>query len=129
MAYSGYLPEDVPGFFVDKNVRDVPGIGKKSATQLAEWGLTTVDEVYQAGELSIERMMGERFASWIIRVYEGKTSSEISPLKSRKSISKEHTFSSDQSNIENVMQKLDSLCELVIDKSELNENLWKRFRS
>lgn len=111
------LPENIPSFFVDKSVRDVPGIGKKSATQLAEWGLTTVDEVYQAGGLSIERMMGERFANWIIRVYEGKTSSDVSPLKSRKSISKEHTFSSDQSNIEIVLQKLDSLCELVIDKA------------
>lgn len=112
------MPDETMTFFEGKNVRDVPGIGKKSSTVLAEWGLSTMDELYEAGELSLERMMGDRFAKWIIRVIEGKTSSEISPLRSRKSISKEHTFSTDQKDTQLVLKKLLNLCEQVVEKAK-----------
>lgn len=111
------LPDEMMTFFEGKSVRDVPGIGKKSSTVLAEWGLSTMDELYEAGEISLERMMGSRFAKWIIKVIEGDTSSEISPLRSRKSISKEHTFSSDQTDTGLVIDKLQNLCKQVVQKA------------
>ena len=66
------LPDELSDFFEGRNIREVPGIGKKRATQLHEWGITTVDEMYAYGELSLSRITGERFAAWITRVYEGK---------------------------------------------------------
>ena len=92
----------------------MPGIAKKTATQLYEWGITTVDEMYTYGELSLSRITGERFASWITRVYEGKTSSEISPLRSRKSIGKEHTFDYDRENYQVVLENLLSIVRRVM---------------
>ena len=108
------LPDELSNFFEGRNIRDVPGIGKKRATQLHEWGITTVDEMYAYGELSLSRITGERFASWITKVYEGTTSSEISPLKSRKSIGKEHTFDYDRDNFQMVLETLLSIVRRVM---------------
>ncbi len=108
------LPDELSDFFEGRNIRDVPGIGKKRATQLHEWGITTVDEMYAYGELSLSRITGERFASWITKVYEGTTSSEISPLKSRKSIGKELTFDYDRDNFQMVLETLLSIVRRVM---------------
>ena len=108
------LPDELSDFFEGRNIREVPGIGKKRATQLHEWGITTVDEMYAYGELSLSRITGERFAAWITRVYEGKTSSEISPLRSRKSIGKEHTFDYDKENFNLVLETLLSIVRRVM---------------
>lgn len=108
------LPDELVDFFDGRDIREVPGIGKKRATQLNEWGITTVDEVYVYGELSLARITGERFASWITRVYEGRTSNEISPLRSRKSIGKEHTFDYDRDNYEIVLENLLSIVRRVM---------------
>ncbi len=112
------LPDEISQFFVGRNIREVPGIGKKRATQLAEWGITTIDEMYSYGEPALSRITGERFASWITRVYEGLTSDIISPLRSRKSIGKEHTFPHDLDNHEFVLEALLSLVRVVIKKSK-----------
>ncbi len=112
------LPDEIVDFFHHRSLRDVPGIGPKRATQLAEWGLTTVDEAYELGELALGRMAGERFASWLIRVVDGATSTEVSPLRSRKSIGKERTFSQDQTDHEAVLDVLRSLTQRVLKRSK-----------
>ncbi len=112
------LPDEISDFFLNRSIRDVPGIGEKRAIQLAEWGISTVDELYNYGELSLSRMAGERFALWVISVYEGTTSSEVSPLRSRKSVGKEHTFSSDQSDYEIVLSYLLDITRQVMLKAK-----------
>ncbi|MBT3477743.1 MAG: DNA polymerase IV [Euryarchaeota archaeon] len=111
------LPDEIADFFDGRSLREVPGIGPKRATQLAEWGLVTVDEAYVFGELALGRMAGERFASWLTRVVDGTTSSEVSPLRSRKSVGKERTFSSDQTDHEAVLEVLRSLTQGVLARS------------
>ena len=65
-------------------------------------------------ELALSRITGERFAAWITRVYEGRTSNEISPLKSRKSIGKETTFDYDRENYRVVLENLLSIVRRVM---------------
>ena len=112
------LPDETHEFFVERSLRDVPGIGPKRATQLAEWGFNTVDEAYELGELALGRIAGERFASWLIRVVDGATSKEVSPLRSRKSIGKEHTFSTDQGDYQEVLSHLLEITRQVILKAK-----------
>ena len=45
------LPDEIEAFFYGRSVREIPGIGPKRATQLAEWGYTTADELHALGEL------------------------------------------------------------------------------
>jgi len=112
------LPDEISEFFTGRDLREVPGIGAKRSTQLAEWGISTVDELYEYGELTLSRMTGERFSSWITRVYEGRTSSEISPLRSRKSVGKEHTFSTDQMDYQIVLSNLLNITQQVISRAK-----------
>ncbi|MEE3085038.1 MAG: hypothetical protein VX330_06165, partial [Candidatus Thermoplasmatota archaeon] len=87
------------------------------ATQLAEWGYTTADELHALGELSLSRLVGDRFATWFMRVVEGDSSDVISPLRSRKSIGKEHTFERDLDDHEDVLGRLEDLVELVMERA------------
>ena len=113
------LPDEIQTFFESRSVRDVPGIGPKTANVLAEWGITTMDEAVELGELALARMTSHRFASWILRVVEGSTSNEVSPLRSRRSIGKERTFSVDQSDHEHVLDVLEQLTIGVLKKAQL----------
>jgi len=103
------LPNEIADFFEGRSVRQVPGIGPKTATHLSEWGLETVDELYRLGSLGLQRLMNERFAGWIIQLYEGTTTNRLHPLNQRKSIGKEHTFAKDMLDVEVVIQSLQSL--------------------
>ena len=111
------LPNEISEFFEDRSVREVPGIGPKTANVLAEWGVTTMDEAVELGELALARMTSRRFASWLLRVVEGLTSNDVSPLRSRRSIGKERTFSSDQSDHEHVLDLLERLTQSVLEKA------------
>jgi DNA polymerase IV (DinB-like DNA polymerase) len=111
------LPDEVEAFFEGRSLREIPGIGPKRATQLAEWGYTTADELRALGELSLARLAGERFASWFMDVVEGESSRVVSPLRSRKSIGKEHTFERDLDDHEYVLDRLEELVELVMNRA------------
>ncbi len=110
------LPDETAKFFQNRPVREVPGIGPKTATILAEWGINTISEAYEQGELVLAKFTTERFAKWIISVYEGESSDEISPIKSRKSIGKEHTFDKDVEDYELVLDRLNSLVRRVMKR-------------
>ena len=111
------MPDEVANFFDGRSLRAIPGIGPKRATQLAEWGYTTADELHALGELSLSRLVGDRFATWFMRVVEGDSSDVISPLRSRKSIGKEHTFERDLDDHEDVLGRLEDLVELVMERA------------
>ena len=112
------LPDEAAVFFDQRPVREIPGIGPKTSTLLAEWGISTMSEAYEQGELVLSRFTSERFAKWLISVYEGESSNEVSPIRSRKSMGKEHTFDSDVSNYELVIDKLNLLVSQVMEKSQ-----------
>ncbi len=111
------LPDQLESFFHKRPVREIPGIGPKTATRLAEWGITNMSEVSEFGEIAIARFTSERFASWLQRVLDGDTSDEVSPLRSRKSIGKENTFEYDQTDSELVLSHLSNLVTKVMKRA------------
>ena len=111
------MPDEVGPFFEGRSLRDIPGIGPKRATQLAEWGYANADELRELGELSLARLAGERFAGWFMSVVEGESSDVVSPLRSRKSVGKEHTFERDQDDHETVLERLKELVDLVMRRA------------
>ena len=112
------LPDQIEDFFDGRSVREVPGIGPKTATRLAEWGINTMSEAAEFGEIALARFTSERFASWMFRVMEGETSNDVSPLRSRKSVGKEHTFEFDQIDSENVLSELSVLVSKVMKRAK-----------
>ena len=81
------------------------------------FGINTMSEVAEYGEIALARFTSDRFASWIFRVLEGETSDEISPLRSRKSVGKETTFEFDQTDAENVLANLSILVSKVMKRA------------
>ena len=112
------MPDEVTAFFEGRSLRDIPGIGPKRANQLAEWGYTTADELHGLGELSLARLTGDRFAEWFMRVVDGESSAVVSPLRSRKSIGKEHTFERDLDHHADVLERLEQLVQLVMERAK-----------
>lgn len=112
------MPDEVTAFFDGRSLRDIPGIGPKRANQLAEWGYTTADELHGLGELSLARLTGDRFAEWFMRVVDGESSAVVSPLRSRKSIGKEHTFERDLDHHADVLERLEQLVQLVMERAK-----------
>ena len=112
------MPDEVTAFFDGRSLRDIPGIGPKRANQLAEWGYTTADELHGLGELSLARLTGDRFAEWFMRVVDGESSAVVSPLRSRKSIGKELTFERDLVHHADVLERLEQLVQLVMERAK-----------
>ncbi len=112
------LPDEILKFFDSRPVREVPGIGPKTATRLAEWGVSTMSEAFENGEIALSRFTSERFASWIMRVMDGDSSDDVSPLRSRKSVGKEHTFETDRLDIESVISQLTLIVTKVINRAK-----------
>ena len=112
------MPDEVTAFFEGRSLRDIPGIGPKRANQLAEWGYTTADELHGLGELSLARLTGDRFAEWFMQVVDGESSAVVSPLRSRKSIGKEHTFERDLDHHADVLERLEQLVQLVMERAK-----------
>ena len=103
-------------FFEEKSCVAVPGIGPKAAQMLHEVGIVNLRDAYHEGADSLEQYLGKRRAKSLWNILEGKSSDEVSPLRSRKSISKERTFATDQNNPVVVMQALPKLVENVTSK-------------
>jgi DNA polymerase IV (DinB-like DNA polymerase) len=112
------LPDEIVSFFEGRSVREVPGIGPKTATRLAEWGITTMSEASENGEIALARFTSERFANWIVRVIDGDSSDDVSPLRSRKSVGKEYTFEFDQLDSEMVISQLSLLVSKVLGRAK-----------
>ena len=112
------LPDEITSFFNRRSVREVPGIGPKTATKLAEWGISTMSEATEHREIALARFTSERFASWIISVVEGDTSDDVSPLRSRKSVGKEHTFEFDQLDSQVVLAQLSLIVTKVVKRAK-----------
>ncbi|MDP6906815.1 MAG: DNA polymerase IV [Candidatus Thalassarchaeaceae archaeon] len=103
-------------FFEPHPCRAVPGIGKKAAQLLGEMGVMTLSDAYEEGPDSLIQYLGQRRGENLWAILEGRSSNEVSTLRTRKSISKEKTFQHDQKNVEVVFHSLDTLIEKISNK-------------
>jgi nucleotidyltransferase/DNA polymerase involved in DNA repair len=83
---------------------------------LGELGIMTLEDAYREGVDLLTDAMGSRRAQSLWRILEGESSNEVSALRSRKSIGKEHTFSHDIGTTEVVFDMLERLITQVIGK-------------
>ncbi len=74
---------------------EIPGIGPKTASRLAERGLRTVNDVLALDEAALERLVGPRDAGWLAERVRGQDSGHVHERESAKSISRDGTFAKD----------------------------------
>jgi DNA polymerase-4 len=111
------IPGKEAAFLAPLDVRKVPGVGKVTEQQLHALGIRKVGDLARLDEAFLER----RFGKWGLALA-GKSrgldaggwfDSEIGADEGPKSISHEHTFSEDTTDLAQIESTLARLCEMV----------------
>ena len=75
---------------------DIPGIGPKTTSRLAERGLRSVEDVLALDDAALERLVGPRDSEWLARRVRGIDSGDVATEReAAKSISRDDTFPTD----------------------------------
>jgi len=118
-------PADVTGFLAPLPVRKIPGVGKKSESELFELGIRTIGDL----AASDPRTLIVRFGHGIIslhKIAQGIDMSEVEERDGIKSVSRETTFGTDTSNPQVIFMTMATLAGEV-HRSLAAENL--RFKT
>lgn len=120
-------PEDIDDFMRELPVSKLWGVGKRMQEKLARLKIETCGDMQQFDKIELS----QRFGKWGLELYElcrGRDDREVKPHRSRKSISKENTFSEDVSNIADLLPQLRQMQE-EIEKSLLGRYRNRKVRS
>lgn len=117
--------EDVKGFLAPLPVRKMLWIGKKTEQKLNKMGIRIIGDL-AAFDVSVlvEKfgVMGRRFHQWAHGIY----SSDVGNRKGmRKSIGHESTFTANIDNANQVLERIDSLCQRIHKRLVKNMMLFK----
>lgn len=99
-------------FLAPLPLRKIPGLGPKSAQQLAQMGLTTIGDLQKLEAAAVEKCFG----AWGTILWRKARGLHVSPLHDtwrRKQIGKETTFNTNQHDIPVLRATLSRLCEQV----------------
>ena len=111
------IPGEEPAFLAPLDVRKVPGVGKVTEKQLHAVGIRKCGDLARLDEAFLE----QRFGKWGLALA-GKSrgldaggwfDTEIGAAEGPKSISHEHTFSEDTTDLAQIESTLARLCEMV----------------
>ncbi|MER8009632.1 hypothetical protein [Streptomyces sp. NPDC094149] len=88
-------PEAITAFLRPRAVRDLPGVGAKTATTLAEYGLHTAGDVADVPQGALQRILGARAGRALHEHAHGRDTTLVDPTPMPASISTEHRFTRD----------------------------------
>jgi len=98
-------PEDVDRLLLPLPVRSLPGIGPKTAAELAPLGIRTVADLRSADRGLLEVTFGKRSAELLHLAY-GEDDRPVEAISELKSLGTETTFDRDVGDLETLRQKL-----------------------
>ena len=105
-------PDDATAFLSPLPVRKIPGVGKKAEERLASLGIATAGELATADPRHLRTVLGK----WGVVMHARANGIDDAPVTDRgerKSIGKEHTFSEDVTDRNQILQTLSTLTEKV----------------
>ncbi len=103
-------PEQVQDFVQNLDLCLIPGVGKKATAKLAELGLVKCRDILATNPLTLSNLLG----SWGLHLRElaqGIDQREVGLKSERKSLSTEHTYAQDISDLSQMKISLDDLCD------------------
>ncbi|MFG2960896.1 hypothetical protein ACGF5O_45140 [Streptomyces sp. NPDC048291] len=89
-------PEAITAFLSRRPVRELPGVGTKTASALAEYGLHTVGDVADVPQLTLQRILGARAGRALHEHAHGRDTAAVDPTPTPATISTEHRFVRDE---------------------------------
>jgi DNA polymerase-4 len=87
-------PDEVPRFLAALPVGKIPGIGTKSAEELAKLGILRVGDIGRYAPERLEERLG-KFGLWLVEIASGGEGAPVEPYTAPKSISAEDTLDED----------------------------------
>ena len=109
-------------FLAPLPIECIPGVGKKTAERLFALGLRTVAQCQALPESDLVHSLGS-FGGYLYHAVRGEGSSTVSMEHSRKSVSKEETFSTDISDTAFLESTLFTMVEDIC--SQCRRHAWK----
>ncbi|WP_245790251.1 DNA polymerase Y family protein [Streptomyces monashensis] len=89
-------PEAIDAFLRPRPVRELPGIGTRTAAALAEYGLHTIGDVADVPQLTLQRLLGARAGRTLHEQAHGRDTQIVDRTPAPASISAEHHFPHDE---------------------------------
>ncbi|MEU0946896.1 hypothetical protein ABZ379_29775 [Streptomyces canus] len=89
-------PEAISAFLRPRPVRELPGVGAKTAALLAEYGLHTVGDVADVPQHTLQRLLGARSGRALHEHAHGHDTTVVDPTPAPASLSTEHRFPRDE---------------------------------
>lgn len=106
--------EEVDEFMHILPVAKLWGVGKRMQEKLTQINIKTCGDLQKLSKIELS----QRFGKWGLELYElsrGRDDREVKPHRSRKSISKEHTFLEDVAHISDLLPRLKKTQESIQD--------------
>jgi nucleotidyltransferase/DNA polymerase involved in DNA repair len=89
-------PEAIAAFLRPRPVRELPGVGGKTAALLGEYGLHTVADVADVPPHTLQRLLGARAGRALYEHAQGHDTTVVDPTPAPASLSTEHRFPRDE---------------------------------
>ncbi|MFD8725275.1 hypothetical protein ACFV2H_46880 [Streptomyces sp. NPDC059629] len=89
-------PEAISAFLRPRPVRELPGVGEKTAALLGEYGLHTVGDVADVPQHTLQRILGARAGRALHEHAQGRDTTLVDPTPAPASLSTEHRFPRDE---------------------------------
>lgn len=105
-------------FISQMQIQEIPMLGKQTVSFLNQKGIYTIAELRGLGQLQLQEWFG-KIGNRLWARANGKGSVILTPERERKSISKEHTFTSDVSNQEYLIAVLHQMVEHLLHRLRL----------
>ena len=122
-------PNEVDVFVAALPVKAIPGVGPVTADKLHRMGLRRCADLRSADPLMLKRRFGS-FGQTLIERAHGRDDRPVNPSRVRKSISVEHTYSSDLANGSPCLAKLPGLLQDLterIERSKIGDRVQKAY--
>ncbi|WP_189959974.1 DNA polymerase Y family protein [Streptomyces alanosinicus] len=89
-------PEAIGAFLRPRPVRELPGVGARTAATLARYGLHTVGDVADTPQLTLQRLLGARAGRALHERAHARDTQTVDPAPAPASISSQHHFARDE---------------------------------
>jgi DNA polymerase IV (DinB-like DNA polymerase) len=103
-------PDEVLSFLRPLPVEKISGVGKKTKQVLNDNGITTIEHLEKTNITQLEKILGKS-GTWLWFVANGKDERPVGYKGSVKSMGKEHTFSKDTKNIQDIFNAVEWIAE------------------
>ncbi|WNI33174.1 DNA polymerase IV [Streptomyces sp. ITFR-6] len=97
-------------------VRTLPGVGPATADHLRRAGMTTVDDLAEAGEAELVRLLGKAHGSSLHRMASGHDDRPVVAERDAKSVSVEDTFDTDLHDRVRVRSEVERLADRCVQR-------------